>query len=77
MAGDVISGRFKRAFGYSRVILASPKVLPLGKENKNFVVCFAFRSLMRDFGSAESTLARKSSNKIWLFAHLCVLLQKH
>ena len=36
MAGDVISGRFKRTFWYSRVILATPKVLPLGKAQLKF-----------------------------------------
>ena len=31
------------------VLLVSPKVLPLGKENKNFVFYFAFHSLIRTF----------------------------
>ncbi len=33
--------------------LASPKVLSLGKENKNFVIYFAFHSLIRTFAAAK------------------------
>ena len=36
---------------------------------------FVFSSLIRTFNFIESTLVRKSSNIIWLFAHLLVPLQ--
>ena len=49
----------KVGFSFFYLLLASPKVLSLGKENKNFVFYFAFHSLIRDFGCAESTSARK------------------
>ncbi|MBR3010726.1 MAG: hypothetical protein IKH91_07925 [Prevotella sp.] len=39
--------------------LASPKVLPFGKEKKKNFFSFAFRSLNRTFGFAESTFARQ------------------
>ncbi|MBP5386201.1 MAG: hypothetical protein J6Y97_02330, partial [Prevotella sp.] len=38
------------------VSLASPKRLTLGQENKNFVVCFAFRSLNRIFAFKKQRL---------------------
>ena len=38
-----------------------------GKDNKNFVFCFAFHSLIRTFGFAESTFALESNNKNFVF----------
>ena len=39
--------------------LASPKVLPFGRENKIFDICFAFRSLIRTFaGEADVPACR-------------------
>ena len=39
--------------------LAPQKLLSFGNETKNFGFCFAFRSLIRNFGSAEATFVRK------------------
>ena len=43
--------------------------------SKKLKLPLAFCSLIRTFGFAESTFVRKSSNFLWLFAHLFVPLQ--
>ena len=51
-----------------------PKVLSLDNLERKKGFSFRLFSLIRTFGCAEGTCARKSSNKIWLFSHLFVPL---
>ena len=59
--------------------LATPKVLSLGNEKKNFSFPFAFLSFIRTFDFADVTFVRKNKQKqtfVWFFAHLSVTLHQ-